>query len=295
VARNPDSIPEERPDSIRSSPPDSVTMMLALLPAPPDRALTGDAAALADQAVFAPRTQRWYMARRLDSTTVLDVGRIDGGVGASEAAQAAFATMLASRSPIQPGMVFVLHAPTGANPARVSGFRASGRRILATLDVSAPEAPALDSAAGAVPVEWRGTGSAPRVSRAPAVCEPGDTAAITAAIARITPPPKEAISVLRGCFGAFRALITVRPLEITPESVERVVLVRANGTTRSGRLRDLSYPLHQLVGTVDVDADGTSEIVARSFRPAMETWAALRMTDSISFTRFASGFTIERR
>jgi hypothetical protein len=27
----------------------------------------------------------------------------------------------------------------------------------------------------------------------------------------------------------------------------------------------------------------------------METYAALRMTDSVGFTRFASGFTIEKR
>ena len=67
------------------------------------------------------------------------------------------------------------------------------------------------------------------------------------------------------------------------------------GGTRSGRLRDLSYPLHELVAVLDIDADGTSEIVVHSFRPNMETWAALRMTDSVAFTRFASGFTVEKR
>jgi hypothetical protein len=62
-----------------------------------------------------------------------------------------------------------------------------------------------------------------------------------------------------------------------------------------GRLRDLSYPLHALVSVLDIDGDGTQEIVVHSFRPAMETWAALRMTDSVAFTRFASGFTVEKR
>jgi hypothetical protein len=46
---------------------------------------------------------------------------------------------------------------------------------------------------------------------------------------------------------------------------------------------------------LDIDGDGTQEIVVHSFRPAMETWAALRMTDSVAFTRFASGFTVEKR
>jgi hypothetical protein len=82
---------------------------------------------------------------------------------------------------------------------------------------------------------------------------------------------------------------------ISPDSVERVVLVRANGTTRSGKLRDLSYPLHELRSLLDIDGDGVNEIVVHSFRMSMDTWAALRMTDSISFTRFASGFTVESR
>ena len=287
--RTSDSIPEERPDSIRSTPPDSTTMLLALLPAAAGGALTGEAASLAERAVFVPRTQRWFMSRMLDSAMVMDIGRIDGGVGASDEARAAFDAMVASVSPIQPGMPFVLHPRAGAKVAHVSGFRMSGRRILATLDGAS-----ADSTERAIPTEWRGAGTGSARSAA-APCAAGDTVAITAAIARVVPQEKEALSVVRGCFGAFRALITVRPLEITPESAERVTLVRADGTVRSGRLRDLSYPLHALLSVTDVDADGTHEIIVHSFRPAMETWAALRMTDSIAFTRFASGFTIEKR
>jgi hypothetical protein len=103
------------------------------------------------------------------------------------------------------------------------------------------------------------------------------------------------VSVVRGCFGDFRALISLRPLDISPDSVERVVLVRADGTTRSGKVRDLSYPLHDLRSTLDIDGDGVNEIVVRSYRMSMDTWAALRMTDSITFTRFANGFTVEYR
>ncbi len=286
----PDTVGDERPDSIRSTPPDSMTMTLALLPAASNTALDGEAASLAERAVFAPRTQRWFMVRMIDSAPSVDIGRIDGGVGTTEAARAAFDRMLASRSPIQPGMLITVHPRAGATEARVTALRLSGRRIIARLDLAA-----LDSAELAIPAEWRGAPVVPRRIGSATPCAPGDEPAIAAAIAGFVPAPKEAVSVLRGCFGDFRAMITIRPLEITPETIERVVLVRRNGKTRSGRLRDLSYPLHELVSVLDVDGDGTNEIVVHSFRMSMQTWAALRMTDSVSFTRFASGFTVESR
>ncbi len=285
-----DSIPEERPDPVVSSPPDSMTMVLSLLPAPPSSTLDADAAALAERAVFVPRTQRWFMAKQIDSVAGMDVGRIDGGVGTSESARAALQRMLDARSPVRPGMVFSMHTRTGTIATQVTRFQMSGRRILALLD-----ARMLDSGERTLPIEWRGTPAVPVHAASAATCAPGDTAAIAAAVARFVPGPKEAISLLRGCFADFRVLLSIRPLEITPESIERVVLVRANGKTRGGRLRDLSYPLHELLGVTDVNGDGTNEIIVRSLRPAMETWAALRMTDSISFTRFASGFTLEKR
>ena len=301
-----DSVVGERPDSVISLPPDSVTMILAMLPAAPDTPLAGEAAAMADRAVFAPLTQRWFMARTIDSTLSLDVGRLDGGVGATDAARSAFEQMVSSRSPVRRGMPFTVHARAGATTAHVTGFRVSGRRIIALLD-----APALDSTERAVPVEWRGTPPVALHTSPAAACAPGDTAAISAAIVRasdpafglkpgkspapVTPVAKLALSVLRGCFGDFRAILALRPLDVTPEAVERVTLVRANGTTRSGKLKDLAYPLHELLFVLDIDGDGTNEIVVHSYRMSMETWAALRMTDSISFTRFASGFTIEKR
>lgn len=286
----PDSIPEERPDTVPVAPTDSTTVLLSLLPPAAGGTLGGEAASLDERAVFVPRTQRWFMARMLDSAPAMDIGRIDGGVGATESARAALARMLAERSPIRPGMSFIMHGRAGAVVATVVELRTSGRRIVARLD-----APAFDSTERTRTVEWRGAPAVPphRVTRAE--CATGDSAAVETAIARYVPSKDTAVSVLRGCFGRFRALLTVRPLEITPESVERVVLVRADGRTQRGRLRDLSYPLHELQSVLDVDGDGTQEIIVRSFRPAMETWAALRMTDSIAFTRFASGFTIERR
>jgi hypothetical protein len=290
--RAPDSIPDETPDSVIATPPDSMTMLLALLPAPKRLKLEGEAAALADRAVFTPRTQRWFVARMIDSALLLDIGRIDGGVGGSESSQAAFADMVASRSPLQVGATLSAHAGDAASDARITGFRLVGRRIVAELQTTA-----TDTARRAFPVEWRGATPAAMQVRTPqsTQCSTTDVDAVERAIANYGAGSDNVLTVLRGCFGDFRALVVIRPREITPETTERVVLIRQNGTTRSGKLRDLSYPLHELQHVLDVNGDGTNEIVVRSFRPAMETWAALRMTDSITFTRFASGFTIEKR
>jgi hypothetical protein len=292
AARTSDSIPEERPDSVVTTPPDSTTMLLALLPAPARTPLDGEAASLADRAVFTPRVQRWFMARLIDSAIVLDVGRIDGGVGASASAQAAFERMIRARSPLQPGALLTIHTPTGAVPARITSFAMIGRRIVARLDAAPP-----DSSARTFPAEWRGEPpvALPAASPTAAPCTTADAAAVERAIAGYAASDKDVLTVVRGCFGDFRAVVIIRPREITPESVERVMLVRQTGGTRSGKLRDLSYPLHELSHVVDVNRDGTNEIVVHSYRPAMETWATLRMTDSITFTRFASGFTIEKR
>ncbi len=285
-----DSIPEERPDSLPAAVTDSTTVLLSLLPAAAGGALSGDAASLADRAVFVPRTQRWFMARMVDSIPSMDIGRIDGGVGTTDGARAALTRMLAERSPILPGMPFVLHTRGGSRVATVTGLATSGRRIVARLDV-----PAFDTGELALPMEWRGAPAVQphRVSRTD--CLPGDSLAIDRTLARFVASKDTAVSVLRGCFGRYRAVITVRPLTVTPESSELVLLVKPDGGTQKGRLRDLSYPLHALVSVLDIDGDGTHEIVVHSFRPAMETWAALRMTDSVAFTRFASGYTLEKR
>jgi hypothetical protein len=285
-----DSIPEERPDTIPVASVDSATVLLSLLPAPAGGALTGEAASLAERAVFAPRTQRWFMARMVDSLPSMDVGRIDGGVGTTESARVALMQVLAERSPVTPGMSFILHARGGSRVATVTSLTTSGRRIIARLDV-----PAFAADERALPVEWRGAPAYHPHAVTRAECTAGDSAAIERTVAKYVPSKDSAVSVLRGCFGRFRALVTVRPTTITPESGERVILVKPDGKTQRGRLRDLSYPLHELVSVLDIDGDGTQEIVVHSFRPAMETWAALRMTDSVAFTRFSSGFTIEKR
>lgn len=285
-----DSIPDEHPDSVQSAPPDSATMLIALLPAAPGTPLTAAAAGFADRTVFAPRTQRWFLARMIDSTLQLDIGRIDGAVQPADADHEAFQQMVRARSPLQPGMTLLLHEAGGPARATISGIRISGRRVTAVLSATL-----RDSAAAAYPVEWRGASVAAAPAVSAARCEPGNVNAIELAIARVAALDSAEQSTVRGCFGAFRALIVVRPRVVTTESTERVTLVRADGTTRRGVLKDLSYPLHRVLGLTAIDGDGVDEILVRSTRPAMQTWAALRMTDSVTFTRFASGFTVESR
>lgn len=127
----PDSIPEERPDTIKLAPPDSTTMLLSLLPAAPEPDIGGEAGSMGERAVFAPRTQRWFMARVVDSALAMDIGRIDGGVGTTDAAKAAFQRMVAALSPLQPGMPLTLHTASGAVATTITGYRLAGRRIVA--------------------------------------------------------------------------------------------------------------------------------------------------------------------
>lgn len=285
-----DSIPDERPDTVPAVVIDSTTVLLSLLPLAAGGELSGEANSLADRAVFPPRTQRWFMARMADGVASMDIGRIDDGIGSSDAARVALLRMLAERSPIVPGMSFIVHALGGSRVATVTGLTTSGRRIVAQLDV-----PPFDQGEVALPVEWRGAPAVQPHAVSRTGCAPGDSAAIERGVAKYVATKDTAVSVLRGCFGRFRALVTVRPIAITPESSERVILVGADGGTHRGRLRDLSYPLHELLSVLDIDGDGVQEIVVHSIRPAMETWAALRMTDSTVFTRFASGYTVEKR
>jgi hypothetical protein len=282
-----DSLPDERPDSVTSTPPDSAVMTLALLPAPTARPLNGAAADMAERAVFVPRIQRWFLARQLDSALVLDIGRIDGGVANRDS----FVEMVRATSPITIGLTVTLHAPDGRLAATVRDVRTIGRRIVADLDVAAPL-----STDSVFPTEWRGAQApAPVTSAVSSACTDRDAPAVVATLARYTSSPTHTVSSVRGCFGAFRAIVVIRPREITTETVDRVLLVRPTGETRSGKLRDLSYPLHDVLSAWDVTGDGRDDLIVRSYRPAMETWAALRMTDSTTFTRFASGFTIEKR
>jgi hypothetical protein len=278
-----------------------------VLPAPTGTPLGPRAQALADRAVFVPRTTRWFVARRTDAGTLAaDIGRMDEAVATGDSL--ALAAMLAASSPVPPGLRVIVHGAGDARATTIDRLAVQGRRIVALIDG--------DSAA----TTWRlvavvtdtTSAAAPPAAR----CTPGDTIAIAATIERLlagtrrtdrrtaadSAAPRDSGaaatargSALVGCFGAFRALAVRRPAVATPDVAEKAWLVRADGRTRLVRLRDLSYPLHDLLAAVDTDGDGTDELLVRSHRPAMETIAALRMTDSVTFTRFVNGFTVERR
>ncbi len=284
-----------------------------VLPAPPATPLAGRAATLGDLAVFVPRTTRWLVARRADSLRLaVDIGRLDDALAPSDSS--ALVAMLAATSPVQPGLAVVVHAWRTADSAVVASLGVQGRRLVATLALAQP-APRwaiveIVPPAGVAPAFAAGAVRAPRPPR----CDGGDVDRIDATIARLldgarrtdgasaTLTPRDTArgdatlgSAIGGCFGAFRAVVVRRPAIATPDVVEKAWLVRPDGRARPVRLRDLSYPLHDLLGTLDLDGDGTDELLVRSTRPAMETIAALRMSDSVTFTRVVNGWTVERR
>jgi hypothetical protein len=309
-AQTVDSLGDERPDSTASQRATPRTAPLVLLPAPRGASLSGLAAALAERAVFVPRNERWFVARALDGAWRMDIGRLDGGLRDEDAQREAFAAMTAARSPIVVGMPFVMHDARGARVATITGIETSGRRIVARLDLL------VDSAQTPAPaiLEWRGAAAAgaavDSLTRTRVACVPTPPA-VSATLARLAPPRATSVdsaapraptvttrtSGISGCFGRWHGIIVTRPtntseIDASPETVR---LVRADGSLAPGRLRDLSYPHHDILATLDVDADGTSELLVRSYRPAMDTYAVLRMSDSVSFTRLARGFTVERR
>lgn len=300
-------------DTVGTSPDTTLTArtvpraLAIVLPAPPGTPLGPRAQALADRAVFVPRTTRWFIARRTAAGPLAaDIGRMDETVAPGDSL--ALAAMLAATSPVQPGLRVVVHGGGAARTTTVARLAVEGRRLVALVDG--------DSAAAT----WRLVAvvtdtTAPAAAPA-ARCAPGDSVAIGATLERLLAGTRRTDrrtaadsalprdtgatalargSALVGCFGAFRALAVRRPAVATPDVAERAWLVRPDGRTRAVRLRDLSYPLHDLLAAVDTDGDGTDELLVRSHRPAMETIAALRMSDSVTFTRFVNGFTIERR
>jgi hypothetical protein len=306
-----DSTADERPDSIVSTPASARTAPLVLLPSPRGDALTDAAAAMAVRAVFVPRNERWFLARAINGAWHMDIGRLDGGLGTSTAAGADFQRMAAARSPITKGLTLVMHTDSGPVRAVVQQLSVQGRRITAVVDLPAD----TSSTSRPLVLEWRGPITATTLDSlrgARTRCaEP--TAAVRATLTRlVTPRPPTAdtsgrvptaqgtatrTSGIAGCFGRWAGVVVTRPVVTgaLDSPSETVRLIRADGTLATGRLRDLSYPHHDVLGTLDVDDDGTQELLVRSYRPAMDTYAVLRMSDSVSFTRLARGFTVERR
>lgn len=300
-------------DTVGTSPDTTLTArtvpraLAIVLPAPPGTPLDARAQALADRAVFVPRTTRWFVARRSDTGTIAaDIGRMDDAVAPGDSL--AVAAMLAATSPVQPGLRVLVHGGGDARATTVTRLAVQGRRLVALIDGDASDA------------TWRLVDVVTDSTRATAAsssrCDAGDAAAITATVDRLLAGtqradrrgPSDAVaprdtadaapargSALVGCFGTYRAIAVRRPAVATPDAVEKAWLVAPDGRARSVRLRDLSYPLHDLLAAVDTDGDGTDELLVRSHRPAMETIAALRMSDSVTFTRFVNGFTVERR
>lgn len=142
---------------------------------PPSRAHPLDATerAIADYAVFAPRTQQWFLAAVRNRHLLVDVGRYDGKVGGDGAWRRALAEVARAESPLDTGSLFRVRGPWGVDTVGISGFDVYHGRLVATLTVP----PSLDS----IVRRHEGAGTAERI--APPTPTPPDSATPAVAVA----------------------------------------------------------------------------------------------------------------
>ena len=155
-------------DSVRLA-ADSSALHAAPSPAPAPRSRVLDATerAIADYAVFAPRSQQWFIAAVRAKHLLVDVGRFDGKVGADAAWRRALANVARVASPLDTGSLFRVRGPWGVDTVGVSGFDVYHGRLVATLTVP----PSLDS----IVRRHDGAGTAERI--APPAPAPVDSSA----------------------------------------------------------------------------------------------------------------------
>ena len=106
-------------------------------------ALSPAADSAAEQLVFVPRTQTWFIVAARGKRMLVDLGRADLDLRAAAGHREAYLEAVSKLSPLPEGARLALRGPWGLEEARVSGFDGWNGRIVATLAVS----PTLDSLA----------------------------------------------------------------------------------------------------------------------------------------------------
>jgi len=166
---------------------DSSALQAAPPALPRSRALGATERAIADYAVFAPRTQQWFIAAVRARHLLVDIGRFDGKVGGDAAWRRALGNVAPVESPVDTGSLFRVRGPWGVDTVSVSGFDVYHGRLVATLVVP----PSLDS----IVRRQEGAGTAERI--APPQPPPTDSATPTATVAGspTTPPAATGLAV----------------------------------------------------------------------------------------------------
>lgn len=255
-----------------------------VIPAPPPRSPLADS--LAGLLVFAPRPQTWFVAAARGKRMVVDVGRIDAGLGRDPKLRAAFEEAAASITPFPAGTRFRLRGPWGASDATVTGFDTWNGRIVATLDVPPKLAalarhtePLIASALRLAPGDTShaepdsATAAAtstmpPAPSPAPPGATPGDSTWLTAGCShdRLPQPLLDRVDSLRDSIER-RVLADARPPSERLERTLRVKSARIPGCFGAGRVMLL----------VSLRA-GDDEFVAERFTIVTDSGVAVPMT-----------------
>jgi hypothetical protein len=289
-------------------------LLLTVLSAP----LRAQSDSISAYLVFAPTTDRWFVAAARNKRLLLDVGRVDMEVRKDSAVAAAYRAAAAKRSPIGSQARFRLRGPWGAEDVTAGAFDSWNGRIVMRLSPSATvdsllrkgvalvataersdsaRAATVDSCARSAPVapEW--------TARVGAVKD-----SVLAEFQKSGGPPYErlarrlstASSQVVGCFapkGARAVALAVTMQAGDHEWVrERIVLVDSLGKATPLRVQDLRFRAHALLGAFDADGDGVDDLVTRASteRSGATTVLSLDLRAK-KLTRVAAGFAWEQR
>ena len=265
---------------------------------------------IAQRLVFAPITQRWFVAAARGKRLVVDLGRIDIDVKKSAAREAAFVEAAEGRSPVAKGSRLRLRGDWGSDDATVAGFAPWNGRIVAHLD----PLPRVDSLAKVTDpfvasAERSGDAAAPTE----ATC---DRTADSVLVDRLKSVAAEALdslkageqplyprlqrsvrsrtSVVAGCFGDARGIATATLYAGDYEWVRERVFLVGEGTPKRLTVRDLRFRAHEALQAIDADGDGVDDLVARAWAPRSGGTVVLSLREGARLERLAAGFSWER-
>jgi hypothetical protein len=290
---------------------------IASLPAvdtTPRRALSPFADTVASRLVFAPATQRDFLAAARRGRLLVDLGRVDLDVTRPASRMAAYREAVAARSPVSVGTRLRVRGPWGADDAEVDGFDWWNGRIVATL--KAPPrvvglARAIDPLLG---VAYRADSA-----RDPAdlACVQPDTFAMPELGARLDAVRDSVLQSLRanhqptapqfrgeltsrssrvlGCFDGGVALLFASIHAGDYEwARERALLVDSTGAVRPLEIIDFRFRVHEALHALDADENRFDDVATRAWTAGGGGSVVLRVVGRKRLERVASGFAWER-
>jgi hypothetical protein len=260
--------------------------------------------------VFAARGQSWYTATARDKRLLVDIGRYDGKLQASQAAS--FRDAIDAMSPVKAGDRFRVFGPWGSDTATVNGFDVVNSRIVATLDAP-PRVDAAarksktivagalrtDSVAAAVRDKCSRENVSEEVWLRAGFARDSVEQALRDASVRL---PERLLHTLRveashaiGCFADARMLLIVTLLGGNYEYVRQGVVAVSNTDVTPLSVLDPRFRAHVALHALDADGDGVDDVAMRGRAERMGATVVLRFNkDEKRLERLATGFGWER-